>query len=422
MKIRNYLLIFIISLLTVGFTENLNIADRSVIQIIFIMFAGGFLTAFTPCVYPLIPVTIGIISEINKNYQRPAFVMSVIYSSGIILTYTVLGMLAGIGSFTFGNYMGNPVFVMLIAMLFFIMGLSMNGFYEIKLPDFITKKILNIRGSGIFSLFAMGLVAGFVAAPCTGPILASALIFISTGGSPMLGGIYLFSYAAGLSVIFIIAGSFSSLLKKLPKSGRWMVIVRSIFAIAIISYSFHLINSIYNFVSHINYITGIILIVIGILGGGLTKEADFMTFRIKLQKLLMVSLISVGIISFLSTSHTPEDNIVWIKDYDEGIKLAQTEKRPAIIDFYANWCAACTEIKKKTFPDKDIQEESKRFVMIMIDATSPDERVSEIEKRYKISGLPAIIFLDSQQNEIEELRINGFVDSREFLRRMKAVK
>lgn len=422
MKKHIYIFIILISLLFSGFTDYFDISNSSIFQIILIMFVGGFLTAFTPCVYPLIPVTIGIIAEINKNYQHSSFFMSIIYSSGIILTYTILGILAGLGSFTFGNYMGSKIFVILIALLFFILGLSMAGFYEIKLPDFITKKILNIKGSSIISLFAMGLVAGFVAAPCTGPILASALLFISTGGSPILGGVYLFFYALGLSIIFIIAGSFSSLFKRLPKSGRWMVIVRSIFAVAIISYSFYLINTLFEFGSYINLFVAIILIVSGILGGGLTREADFMPLKIKLLKLFTISLISIGIISLFSNSTSSRDNILWIKDYEEGIKLAQLEKKPVIIDFYANWCAACKEIKKKTIPNKDIQEEAKRFIMIMIDATNPDERISELEKRFKVTGLPAIIFLDSGQKELMELRINGFVDSKEFLRRMKSAK
>ncbi len=422
MKLNKYFVVFFSLLLLTGFTDTSLISDKGVLQIIILMLAGGFLTAFTPCVYPLIPVTIGIISEINKKQNKSPFLMSVIYAAGIVITYTLLGILAGLGSFTFGNYMGNKVFVWILSAIFFLLGLSMTGFYEIRLPGFITDKIVNIRGSGTLSVFAMGLVAGFVAAPCTGPILASALIYISTGGSPFLGGVYLFFYALGLSVIFIIAGSFSGLLKKLPRSGRWMIIIRSIFAIAIMAYSFYLLDSVYGFSGRLNTLISLLFIVAGILAGGLTREADFMPLGIKLLKLAGVLLISAGIIGFFGNSQDKEDRINWIASYEEGIERAKTEKKPVIIDFYANWCAACKDIKKKTFPDDRIQKESERFVMIIIDATNPDEKTAEIEKKYRVSGLPAIIFLDSEQNEIERLRITGFVNADEFLRRMQQVK
>jgi len=413
----------IFSILLMGFSsEAISLSDRGVFQIILIMFAGGFLTAFTPCVYPLIPVTIGIIAEVNKNYKSSAFLMSVIYASGIIVTYTALGIIAGLGAFTFGNYMGNPISVSIIALIFFILGLSMLGFYEINLPESITRRILNIRGSNLVSLFAMGLVSGFVAAPCTGPILASALLYISTGGSPILGGLYLFSYASGLSIIFIIAGSFSSVLNKLPRSGRWMIVTRSIFGISIITYSFYLIDTLLNFTDKISTVVAVILLIAGIAGGGLTMEADFKPLKIKLLKLLMAVIISIGILTMLSGEKVEADNIKWVKDYDEGMRVATQNRMPVIIDFYANWCAACKEIKKKTLTDRDIQKESERFVMIMIDATNPDDRITELEKRYNVQGLPAIIFLNSQQKEIESLRVTGFIDSKEFLKRMKEVK
>jgi len=422
LKRSYFILTLFLTLLLVGFADDLSFSGKGATQIIILMFIGGFLTAFTPCVYPLIPVTIGIISEINKEQRRSSLLLSLIYSSGIILTYTLLGVFAGLGSLTFGNYMGNPVFVWILALIFFLLGLSMTGFYEIKLPDFIAKRILNIKGSGVVSIFSMGLVAGFVAAPCTGPVLASALIYISTGGSPLLGGIYLFFYATGLSVIFIISGTFSTLLKRLPRSGRWMIIIRSVFAVAIMTYGIYLLNSIYNFAGKLGLILSIILIGLGIAAGGLTREADFMPVKIKLLKLSAVLLISLGLIGLLSGQEEKIDNIKWIKDYEEGMRLSEELKRPVIIDFYANWCAACKEIRAKTFTDGRIQKESERFVMIMIDATNPDEKITDLEKRYRVSGLPTIIFLNSEQKEVQHLRVTGFIGAADFLNRMRNTK
>lgn len=414
--------IFLSFVFNTAFIDSFELSDKGVFQVIVLMFLGGFLTAFTPCVYPLIPVTIGIISEINRNYNKSPLLMSTIYGSGIIITYTSLGVIAGLSSLTFGSYMGNPIFIWFIAILFFLLGLSMTGFYELKLPYFITSRITNIKGSGILSVFTMGLLAGFLAAPCTGPILASALIYIGTGHSPILGGVYLFFYALGLSIIFIITGTFSGVLKRLPKSGKWMVTIRSLFAVAIISYSIYLIGTIYDFFDYITPILSVFLTLLGISIGGLTSEADFKPIKVKIIKLTGILLISIGIIGLIGISQKREDKIKWITDYNMGMHTATSLKKPVIIDFYANWCAACKDIKKKTFPDERIQRESERFVMIFIDATNPDEKIFEIEKIYRVSGLPTIIFLDSNQKEIEKLRVTGFVNSEEFLRRMKEVR
>ncbi len=425
-KMHSILLIFALFIISGFFDDSRSLSNHGSIEIILIMFIGGFLTAFTPCVYPLIPVTIGIISSINRENKKSPLLLSLIYASGIIITYTVLGVVAGLGSFTFGNYMGSPLFVWILFIIFFALGLSMTGFYEIQLPQSLTNRIVNIKGSGNTSVFLMGLVAGFVAAPCTGPILASALIYISTGGSPLLGGLYLFSYAAGLSIIFIVAGIFSGLLSKLPKSGRWMIVVRSIFAVAIISYALYLLNSSYGFIDLLNsmdryHIIASILAIIGFIGGGLTREVDFSPLSHKLVKLIMVIFISIAFLSFSLSNHS-EDKIEWITDYDTAINKAKNEKKPVIIDFYATWCAACKDIKNKTIPDRRIQEDAKRFIMIKLDVSSPDEKLSNIEKMYAVSGLPSIIFLDSELNEIKNLRITGFVDADDFLRRMKSVK
>lgn len=427
MKKIGIMLLFIGYIFLTGLAgDKSSLANKGMIETVILMFIGGLLTAFTPCVYPLIPVTIGIITGINKDGKRSPFLMSSVYASGIITTYTTLGIFAGLGSFTFGNYMGNTLFVWFISLIFFALGLAMVGFYEIQIPQSVTNRIFNIRGTGVISIFLMGLVAGFVAAPCTGPILASALIYISTGGSPLLGGIYLFFYALGLSIIFIVAGSFSGLLSKLPKSGRWMTVIRSLFAVAIISYSLYLLNTIYGLIERLNeedvyHITGVILATIGILGGGLTREVDFSPLREKIIKLIMILFLSFSLLSFMITRQA-EDTISWITDYETGMRKAKEEKRPVIIDFYATWCAACKEIKNKTIPDRRVQEEAERFVMIMVDATNPDEKILEIEKRYRVSGLPTIIFMDSELKEIESLRITGFVSADEFLRRMRSTK
>ena len=200
-----------------------------------IVFAGGILTSLTPCVYPLIPITVSIFGANESAGLFKSLLLSVVYVLGIVVTYSILGVAVASTGAVFGQIMANPWVVGFISLILVSLGLSMFGVFEIRLPYTVQNRLNSVGGTGFAGAFAMGTVAGVIAAPCTGPALAVVLTYIATTGSLFLGFWLMFTYALGMGLLFIGIGTFSGMLSALPRSGGWMYVLENIFGIAIIT-------------------------------------------------------------------------------------------------------------------------------------------------------------------------------------------
>jgi thiol:disulfide interchange protein DsbD len=188
-------------------------------------FGAGFLTSLTPCVYPLIPITLGIFGARGKDVSRKrAIALAAAYVVGMGLTYAILGVIVASVGGSFGTQLSNPFVVIPLVLLFVALATSMFGAFELNLPPSLQGKLNQVGGQGFGGAFAMGLVGGFIAAPCTGPFLAGLLAFVASTGSVVGGGSLLFVYALGMGVLFFAIAAFAM---SLPKSGRWMEWVKS---------------------------------------------------------------------------------------------------------------------------------------------------------------------------------------------------
>src|SRR5512137_1723199 len=195
-------------------------------------FAGGVLTSLTPCVYPLIPITVSIFGARKAGSRRQAILLSALYVLGIAVMYSALGVGAALTGRAFGSVMQNPWVMGAVALVFASMAASMFGAFELQLPAGLQARLSGVGGAGYAGALAMGLVAGVVAAPCTGPVLAAALAFVATKGSVAFGLGIMFAYALGLGLLFFLIGAFSV---SLPKSGAWMDTVKSVFGVALLA-------------------------------------------------------------------------------------------------------------------------------------------------------------------------------------------
>ncbi|MDD5132695.1 MAG: cytochrome c biogenesis protein CcdA [bacterium] len=194
--------------------------------------AGGIMTGFTPCVYPLIPITITFIGARASGSRKKAFLLSLAYALGIAITYTVLGLVASFSGRLFGQVQTSPLVMLVIGNIFIIMGLSMFGVFSFPWPNLV--KNLPQTRSGFISSFLMGLVAGLVMGPCTAPVLAVLLAFVYSQQNVLFGALTLFVFAIGMNAILILAGTFAGLLVNLPKPGIWMERTKKILAWAMI--------------------------------------------------------------------------------------------------------------------------------------------------------------------------------------------
>src|SRR5882762_2531045 len=197
-----------------------------------VLFLAGVLTSLTPCVYPLIPITVSVFGARQAEHRARSVALSATYVGGIALTYSALGIFAALSGRAFGSALSSPWVVAVLAVFLLILAASMFGAFEMTLPASLEAKLSVVRGAGFAHAFAMGLVAGVIAAPCTGPVLAGVLTFVATSRSAALGFWMLFSYALGMGLLFFVLGTTSL---KLPRSGAWMEAVKTVLGVALVA-------------------------------------------------------------------------------------------------------------------------------------------------------------------------------------------
>lgn len=337
-----------------------------------LIFAFGVLTSFTPCIYPLIPITMMVLGANSERSFSFRLSRSLLYVFGIALTYSALGVFAALSGGLFGSFAGHPVVLLAMSLIFLLMGLSLFGLFEIKTPAVLEATFKKYeKTSGPLGTFISGCLSGIVAGPCVGPVLVGILAYIAHQRDPVLGFLFLFLFALGFGSLFVLLGTFVNFQKKLPRSGPWMVTVK--------------------------FFLGFIMV-----------GMAFWYARPLLKKWVTSGPVT-------SVSQGPD----WQKYSDELINKAQQEGRPVLIDFYADWCLACVEMDKFTFSEKSVQEALKAFTLIKVDATEPYPELRELQSKYKVFGLPSYIFITPDGKIIEDEMLTGFEESAQFLERLK---
>ena len=414
------------------FMETLN---KGWLYALFFVFIAGILTSLTPCIFPLIPITLAVIgSTETQGSKLKGFIISSSYVLGIAITYSILGVVAAKTGALFGALLGHPVVVGIIALLFVIMGLSMYGLFEIKIPDKWATKIGSTKtNKGILGAFISGLIAGVVASPCVGPVLVSILAYVAQTQDVFIGFVLLFTFAIGLGQLFLVLGTFSSLLDKLPKSGPWMENVKFIFGTTMIAMALFYVHP----VAHSTLFDGLVatsFILIATFFGAfdqLNKLGKAGTVR-KGAMIVLFMLGWVFAIKALLPQHIEkelfpamakiEDSYAkpdWVTYSEQTLQKAREEGRPVIVDFKADWCLACKELEIYTFSDPRVMEVGKQFIWMEFEATNPSDELDKLKKEYDIKGLPFVMIFDTDGKWRTDLTLTGFEEADLFLERIK---
>ncbi len=378
-------------------------------------FVGGLGTSLTPCVYPMIGITVAVFGARQAKSRLQAMALSSSFVAGIVTMYTPLGVIAGLTGSLFGSALSNRWVVVAIAAIFVALALSMFGVFELVLPSKLTNKAATIGGAGYIGGFLLGLVSGIVAAPCTGPVLGAILVWIGKTQSAGLGGLMMLLFALGLGVPFWIVGTFAI---SLPKSGKWMNAVKAVFGIGLLVGALYFLKNAFPQAVRLIPPRGAAAIVAGaaaILGLALGAvhlgfdEGPVRTAR----KIAGIVLTTLGLAVLVSWLEMPKGEPLWMDKEKEALVIAQRDKRPMVIDFTAEWCPACKKLARVTFSDPVVANELSRFVLLRIDATVDDDpQIVDVQGRYKVAGLPTVIVLDSEGNEAH--RLADFVGADEF--------
>jgi thiol:disulfide interchange protein DsbD len=387
------------------------------------VFISGFLTSLTPCVYPLIPITMSIFGARDEHVGRGrALALATSYVLGIAAMYTGLGVSAGLGGRAFGTFMANPLVIVPIAVLFLVMAASMFGAFDMNLPTSVQTRLTAVGGKGFGGAFAMGLVGGIIAAPCTGPVLASLLLYVATTRSVGLGGSLLFTYALGMGVLFFAIAAFAV---ALPRSGPWMERIKSFFGVVMLLAAAYFLRNVIPPLGHWGRPTlsflgvSIVLVVAGLLMGAIHLSFHD-TWPKRMLKALGITLVVIGGFSGIAWALTPKP-LNWIHGEAAGMAAAKAAHKPAIIDFFADWCIPCKEMDTRTFSNEEVMRELARFQLVKMDCSKDDDPVvKQTQARYQADTLPTVVLVDSSGQVAK--RIDRFVKPDELLPLLRAVQ
>ncbi|MFH1527008.1 MAG: protein-disulfide reductase DsbD [Bacteroidota bacterium] len=374
-----------------------------------LVFFGGLALNLTPCVYPLIPITIGYFGGQSEGSTGRLFILGILYVLGMALTYSVVGVVTSLSGAVFGTLLQNPIVIIAIALIFFALSLSMFGLYEFKLPDSLVAKAGGAK-SGTAGAFLMGLTMGIVAAPCIGPILLGLVTYVAAKGEPYFGFIMFFVLALGLGFPYLLLALFSGKIKNLPRAGFWMEAIKHIFGFLLIGMALYFLGPLIP--KEINYyVVPVFMIGSSIYLVFIDKLAnDVKGFRI-FKNIFSVLVIATAVYMIWPVEEKSPD---WQYYSEESYQEALNANEKILIDFYADWCIPCKELDALTFSDQRVIDKSKEFVTFKVDMTKTMSDETEIiRNKFSIIGMPTLILVNSKGNE--QKRLTGFISADEFL-------
>jgi thiol:disulfide interchange protein DsbD len=344
----------------------------------FLAYLTGLGISFTPCLWPMYPITSSIIfSSSAVKTKKMGLLLSLTYVLGLAAAYTILGALTGKLGEVAAIYLKSAWIVAALTVVLIIFGLSMLGIFELRLPTSLTSKVMKSPRKGFVGVFLMGVIAALIVSPCVSPVVGALIGFVIKSGSWMVGAELFFAFALGMGTILVVIGTLSGALKTLPRPGMWMVRVKQAFGVAMIITAFYL------------------------------------------SLPVLISAITTTRESGVPSRSEAKKGIQWMHNLKEGLAFATTSRKPAMIDFTAEWCTYCHQMDRETFPDTRVVAESVRFVAIKFDATLPTPKIRRVLNEYNVVGFPTIIFITANG---ERKSYAGFIKPEELIAIMREVK
>lgn len=386
-----------------------------------VAFIGGILASFTPCVYPVIPITIGYIGGASSGKPLRGLWLSFIFSLGIAIVYSSLGLFAAATGTLFGSISGSPFVNIVIALVFALMGISMLGAFDIALPSALqTSLVGGSTRKGLFGPLLLGMASGLIMAPCVGPVIVALLAWVAQSGDLFYGWALLFTFSLGLGLLFLLIGTFAGAIQALPRAGSWMEMVKKSFGWILLAGALYMLRLTLPPMIYLGSWAAL-LITFSVFTGAFDALTDEATAKQRLGKAftLMVFVLG-GILLFKAvnpnggTAATAElSELEWrVNEEEQALAEAEASGKPVLIDVYADWCVACVELDEKTWVVPSVQERVDEFVRLKLDFTKETPWVTEMKKKYRITGMPTVILRNDGQ---EVTRFTGFKPADDFI-------
>ncbi|MDO9105107.1 MAG: protein-disulfide reductase DsbD [Methylovulum sp.] len=409
-----------------------SLAGRSLWLIILSFLGFGLLLAFTPCVFPMIPILSGIIAGQGARITtRKAFVLSLVYVLASAMTYTLFGVLAGLFGSNLQAFFQKPWVIIAFSAIFVMLACSMFGAFHLQMPSFIQTRIVLIsakqqRGN-LLGAAVMGTLSALAVGPCVTAPLAGALIYIGQTGDAIVGGLALFSLGLGMGIPLLIIGTSAG--KLLPKSGVWMNGMKAVFGVGLLAVAVWLLARVMP--PMVTQLLWGALLIIPLLymgwkklwkGVGLVAATYAILLLVGLathQQRDAMQLLCVAAIACEEPAALPFKKIESV----EGLKkaLIEAQGRWLMLDFYADWCASCKEIALYTFSDPKVREALSPVVLVQADVTQNLPADQALLKKFGLIGPPAILFFGPDQRERDSYRVIGYMKAEQFLAQLGQV-
>ena len=405
-------------------------------------YVGGVATSLTPCVYPMIAITVSIFGAKEAKSRWQGAMISATFVLGIVCLFTPMGVVSAMTGKGFGSQLGNPWVVGLLAVVFITLAASLFGAFEMALPASLNNRLSSVGGAGYRGAFLLGLVCGLVAAPCAGPIVVGVLGWVATTRNVALGSAAMALYGLGLGTLFFLVGAFAF---NLPKAGAWMMGIKWVGGVCLAYMAFAYIRDalppdLLHKVAHADTLYGVIGMVVlaaGLALGGIHVAAERRRSPIarlsKPTKLASIVPAIAGVFMVMSwyqassasagaTAASGAAALSWETSEPVAIAKAAEQHKPVLIDIGATWCGACKELEEKTFPDPKVRAQGQRFVALHVDATDDDDpAVAHVREKYHVTAaLPVVLLLDSRGQEAK--RFTEFVPPERFAEALATVQ
>ncbi len=405
--------------------------------IVSFFFGAGVLLAFTPCVFPMVPILSGIIvGRGHKITHMHGFILSLAYVLGMALTYATVGVAAGLSGSLLSNALQTPWVLGSFAAVFVLLSLSMFGFYELQLPTALQSKLSGtsnrLHGGHLSGVFVMGALSAIIVGPCVAAPLAGALLYIGQTHDALLGGVALFALALGMGLPLLLIGASAGTL--LPKAGAWMESVKSFFGVLLLAVAIWIISSLIPV--GVQMLLWAALLVLSAVylraldalphnGGGwhkLWKGIGILTLLLGIAYLIgalsgardiLRPLSAIGSSQAEAPATMKFARVKTTAELDGRLALARD--KAVMLDFYADWCVSCKEMERNTFADASVQAKLRNAVLLQADVTANSEEDKALLQRFELFGPPAILFFDTQGKELADFRVTGYQDAPQFL-------